>query len=270
MKTGVLCGARDAARLEELAAGETVLHRLHPGVKLLGTFLYLLALLSLGPYQFGRLGLFLLYPLIAAALGEVPGRVLFRRVLIVLPFCLFAGLGSLLFDRGVRYMLGAIPVTGGMLICGSIVLRGVLVVWAVSILMAVTPASVLFSQLRRMHVPGVLVRLLEMTYRYIGTLLEETGRMQTAYALRSGGKTALEMRHMGAFVGMLLLRSHGRAQRVYAAMCLRGYGEGEGEVHGRRLTWKDVWYTLLLGGSSVCFRLVDIPALLGRWVLCWM
>lgn len=270
MKTGLFRGARDAARLEELAAGDTALHRLHPGAKLLGTLLYLLALLSLRPEQFGRLGLFLLYPLIAAALGEVPGRVLLRRILAALPFCLFAGLGSLFFDRGMRYMLGPIPVTGGMLICGSILLRGILVVWAVSVLMAVTPADVLFSQLRRMHVPGVLVRLMEMTYRYIGTLLEEAGRMQTAYALRSGGNAALEMRHMGAFVGMLLLKSHERAQRVYAAMRLRGYGAAEQKGSHRPLCVKDWFYLLLLGGSSLCFRLVDIPALLGRWLLCWM
>lgn len=263
-------GTRAINRLEELAAGDTGLHRLHPGAKLMGTLLYLVSLLSLKPEQFGRLGPFLLYPLIFAALGEVPGRVLMRRILTALPFCLFAGLGSLLFDRTVRYMLGPFPVTGGLLICGSILLRGVLVVWAVSLLMAVTPAGELFSQLRRMHVPGVLVRLLEMTYRYVGTLMEEAGRMQTAYALRSGGKTALEMRHMGAFVGMLLLKSHARAQRIYSAMELRGYGAGEIGGGRKKFGRNDYLYLLLAGGSALCFRLVDIPALLGRWMLCWM
>lgn len=270
MEKSLWSGTKDIARLEELAAGNTSLHRLHPGAKLLGTLLYLIALLSLGPEQFGRLGPFLLYPLIAGALGEVPGRTLARRVLAALPFCLFAGVGSLFFDRTVQYTLGPFPVTAGLLACGSILLRGVLVVWAVSLLMAVTPAGLLFSQLRRMHVPGVLVRLLEMTYRYVGTLMEETGRMQTAYALRSGGKTALEMRHMGAFVGMLLLKSHGRAKRVYNAMVLRGYGTGETGGGQRKFGRNDYLYLLLLGGSTLCFRLVDIPALLGRWVLCWM
>ena len=270
MEKSLRGGTTEIARLEELAAGNTILHRLHPGAKLLGTLLYLLGLLSLGPDQFGRLGPFLLYPLIATVLGEVPRRVLMRRILAALPFCLLAGLGSLFFDRSLRYTLGAIPVTGGMLTCGSILLRGVLLVWAVSVLMAVTPADALFSQLRRMHVPGVLVRLLEMTYRYIGTLLEEVERMQTAYALRSGGQPALEMRHMGAFVGMLLLKSHGRAQRVHSAMLLRGYGAEEAGETRRPFARNDYVYLLLCLGSTLCFRLVDIPALLGRWLLCWM
>lgn len=255
-------------RLEELAEGNTVLHRLHPGVKLLGTLLYLTGLLSLGPYDLVRLAPFLSYPLIATVLSEVPFKLLLRRTLIALPFSLFAGVGNLIFDRNVVYSLGRLPITGGMLSCGSIFLRTLLVVWAVLLLMAVTPLGELTAQLRRMHVPKVLVNLLEMTYRYVGTLMEEAGRMFTAYALRAPGKKALEMRHMGTFVGSLLLKSSHRAQRVYAAMLLRGYGAGREEAARRSLRPADFWYLLLVGGGALCFRMIDIPTLLGRWMLC--
>lgn len=256
--------------LEQLAGGHTELHRLHPGVKLLGTLAYLICLVSLGPYDLMRLSPFLFYPLIATALGEVPPGLLLRRTLAALPFCLFAGVGSLIFDRNVVYSLGSLPVTGGMVACGNILLRTLLVVWAVLLLMAVTPLPDLTCQLRRMHLPEIMVRLFEMTYRYAGTLLEEAGRMGVAYALRSGGKKALEMRHMGAFVGGLLLKSHDRAQRVYQAMTLRGYGSKWAGEPGQRLTGNDIVYGILVMGSALCFRLVDIPELLGRLALCWM
>lgn len=256
--------------LEHLAEGETVLHKLHPGVKLTGTLFYLICLVSLGPYDLLRLSPFLFYPLIATVLGEVPLGLLLRRTLLAMPFSLFAGIGSLIFDRNVVYSIRSLPVTGGMIACGSILIRTLLVVWAVLLLMAVTPLSDLTGQLRRMHLPEIMVRLFEMIYRYAGTLLEETGRMEVAYSLRSGGKKALEMRYMGAFVGGLLLKSHARAQRVYQAMTLRGYGQGLAGETPKRLCRNDMVYGILVVGSTLCFRLFDVPELLGRLALCWM
>ena len=270
MKQSLWSQAANITHLEQLAGGGTALHKLHPGVKLTGTLCYLVCLVSLGPYDLLRLSPFLFYPLIATVLEEVPLGLLLRRTLAALPFSLFAGIGSLIFDRSVVYSLGNVPVTGGMIACGSILIRTLLVVWAVLLLMAVTPLSELTMQLRRLHLPEVLVRLFEMTYRYAGTLLEEAGRMATAYSLRSGGTTALEMRHMGAFVGGLLLKSHARAQRVYQAMCLRGYGRSLAGETPKRLCRNDIIYGILVIGSALCFRLVDIPELLGRLALCWM
>ena len=262
--------AGELTRLETLAEGQTVLHRLHPGAKLLGTLIYLICLVSLGPHELFRLAPFFCYPLVATVLGEVPPRLLLRRVAVVLPFCLFAGLGSLLFDKTVVYSWGTICVTGGVLTCGSILLRAVLVVWAVLLMMAVTPLAELTAQLRRMHLPGILVSLLEMTSRYAGTLLEEAGRMSTAYTLRAPGKKTLEMRHMGDFVGSLLLKSHQRAQRIYQAMLLRGYGRSRPEQVHREIRRGDARYLLLVGGGALCMRLWDIPELLGRLILCWI
>ena len=270
MKQTLWSQTANITQLEQLARGDTALHRLHPGVKLMGTLCYLVCLMSLGPYDLLRLSPFLFYPLTATVLGEVPPGILLRRTLLALPFSLFAGIGSLIFDRNVVYSLRSLPVTGGMIACGSILVRTLLVVWAVLLLMAVTPLSDLTQQLRRMRLPEILVRLFEMTYRYAGTLLEEAGRMETAYALRSGGKKALEMRHMGAFVGGLLLKSHARAQRVYQAMCLRGYGKRLAGEAPKRLCRNDMVYGILVIGSTLCFRLVDIPELLGRLALCWM
>ena len=75
-----------------------------------------------------------------------------------------------------------------------------------------------------MHVPGMLVMLFEMIYRYMGTLADEAATMVMAYRMRGNGKQWPDLRHFGPFVGQLLLRSADRAERVYHAMQCRGYG----------------------------------------------
>ena len=257
-------------RLEELAENDTWLHRRHPAVKLLGTLAYLVCLVSFPRNGLGALAPMVLYPVVLMALGEVPGRLLLRRSAVALPFCLFAGIGNLIFDRTVVCYLGTVPVTGGLVSCGSILAKTLLSVGAVLLLVALTPMGDLTEQLRRMHVPAVLVSLFEMTYRYAGTLVEEAGTMSTAYALRAPGKRALELRHMGVFVGSLLLKSYDRAQRVQTAMELRGWGGAWRQREKRPLRVSDWAYLLLVTGSAILPRLVDVPELLGRWLLCWM
>jgi cobalt/nickel transport system permease protein len=97
---------------------------------------------------------------------------------------------------------------------------------------------------------------LEMIYRYIGVLMEEVHSMTTAYALRSGGKKALEMRHMGSFLGMLLLRGFDRAERVYAAMLCRGYSLRQIPRSPRPFR----------RGDAVALALVCVPAAVLRFV----
>ena len=261
---------RELYALEQLAAGKTLIHRRHPTVKLLGCLTYLICLMSLDSHSLGRMAPFLLYPLLILALGEIPMGLVLRRTLVVLPFCLLAGLSNLILERQPVLLLGPLTVTVGMEALLAILLRAVLCVAAVLALIAVTPFSELTAALRGLHVPGSFVALLEMTYRYIGVLGEETSSMTAAYQLRGGGKRALEMRHMGAFVGSLLLRSFDRAQRVYGAMKCRGYGGAWRRGKTRVMNAGDWVYGLVVMGSSLLFRLTDIPAWIGGLATCWM
>ena len=209
--------------LENLSAGRTVIHRLHPFAKLLTAFVFIVVVASFGRYDFARLAPYLFYPFVMMALAELPYRLLLLRMLIALPFCLFAGISNVIFDRAAAFTVGAVTVSLGMLSLVTILLKMYLCVMAALLLVATTPFTELTAQLRRFHTPAVFVIVFDMTFRYIGVLLEEVYSMTTAYKLRSGNKNALEMRHMGPFVGQLLLRGFDRAERVHAAMRCRGY-----------------------------------------------
>ena len=255
--------------LEQLAGGGSVIHSLDARAKIAGTFFYLAAVISFSGRELSGLAPFVLSPAVVLSLAEVPVGMIFRRSLAALPFCLFAGISSVFFDRRVLFTLGGFGVTAGWMALFAIVFRTLLCVSAVLILVAVTPFRELTEGLRRLHLPGVFISLFEMTYRYLGTLAGEALSMYTAYSLRGGLKKGVEMRDMGSFAGQLLLRSFDRAERVYQAMKCRGYQDAPpAAAKGRRLAPRDAAFLLLICGSSLLFRLVNLPQFIGRLFSC--
>jgi len=245
--------------LENLAAGRTAIHRLHPLTKLLSAFVYIVFVASFGRYDFVHLAPYLFYPFIMTALAELSYKLLLPRVLIALPFCLFAGISNVIFDKAAAFSVGGVTVSLGVLSLATILLKMYLCVMAALLLVATTPFTELTAQMRRLHAPMVFVMVFEMTFRYIGVLLEEVHSMTTAYKLRAGNKKALEMRHMGSFVGQLLLRGFDRAERVHAAMRCRGYSLKHVPPALRRFHWSDA---LVL--TAVC-----LPSVLLRFISIW-
>jgi cobalt/nickel transport system permease protein len=249
--------------LEQLSAGNSLLHRLHPGVKILATLFFLGAVISFDRYSFSRLLPFLLYPSITMALAGIPVPLLLRRTAVALPFCLFAGVSNLFFERNTALVVAALPLSYGLISFFTLILRTFLCVVAVLILAAVTPLSRLAGQLRAFYAPPIFITLLEILYRYIPVLLSEGASMGLAYTMRSGRVRGIRMSHMGSFVGFLFLRSADRAERVYIAMKCRAYSFAISQRHPHPVTLRDEIFLALVCGLSVLFRMVDIPLLLG-------
>ena len=255
--------------LEQLAGGCSAIHFLDPRVKIAGTLFYIAAVISFGRGELSGLAPFVFYPAVALSLADIPFGMIFRRSLAALPFCLFAGISSLFFERTVLFTVCGFGVTTGWVTLFAIVFRTILCVSAVLILVAVTPFRKLTGGLRSLRLPGILISLFEMTYRYLGTLAGEALSMYTAYSLRGGGKKGVAMRDMGSFAGQLLLRSFDRAERVYQAMKCRGYGGAPpAAANGGRLTPNDLIFLAILCGSSLLFRLINFPRLIGRLIEC--
>jgi cobalt/nickel transport system permease protein len=249
--------------LEILSGKDTVVHRIHPGVKIISCVVFMVTVISFDRYTLGRLCPFLFYPCIFIALGELPFSLLLKRTLLALPFCLFAGLSNLVMERAPAYTLGGITVSLGLLSLCALILRTILCVAAVLILIATTPWVSLSAQLRRFHVPAIFVTLLELCYRYIAVLLGESDAMYSAYKLRAGNVKGIAMAHMGSFVGHLFLRSVARAERVYAAMKCRGYSMESPRVPSRKLAVTDAVFLFFVISLCVLFRLFDLPLLAG-------
>jgi cobalt/nickel transport system permease protein len=92
------------------------------------------------------------------------------------------------------------------------------------VLAAVTSWHDLLRAMRRLGAPHVLVTTLQFMERYIQVLGDELGRMITARRARSfHARGYLSWNQLTGVIGMLLLRSLERSERVHAAMSARGW-----------------------------------------------
>jgi cobalt/nickel transport system permease protein len=246
--------------------------------KLLATTIFVITVVSFNRYALERLIPFILYPALLMALSQTPYALLFKRFLLALPFCLFAGLSNVIFDRTAFFAIGSITVTGGVISLFTILLKTYLCVMAVLILVSVTPLSRLTSEMRQLRIPGIFITMFELTYRYIGVLLNEAYNMTIAYSLRSCGRKGIKMKDMGSFAGQLLIRSFDRADRVYNAMKCRGYACIENNAaqnmaqNSRGPVLKDIAFFVIIFLLCITFRFVDVNALfalfLERFIIC--
>lgn len=87
-----------------------------------------------------------------------------------------------------------------------------------------TPMIDLFEFFRGTHLPDLVVSLMELIYRFIFIISEESRNMKIAQDSRLGNinfKTALKS--TGEMISMLFIRSYKRADRIYTALESRGY-----------------------------------------------
>jgi cobalt/nickel transport system permease protein len=69
-----------------------------------------------------------------------------------------------------------------------------------------------------------MLTTLALMYRYLGVLAEESARMQRARASRTFSRRhPLAWCNLALIAGQLFLRAAGRAERIYLAMCARGW-----------------------------------------------
>ena len=258
---------------EEYAARDLEVNRINPIVKIGLVFLFICVIVSFSRYQFFELVPYIFFPMILLAVAELPAGMFLKRTSIVIPFCLFAGISNVIIEQSPAFMIGSFNVSFGLLSLVTIIFKAMLCVAAVLFLVGTTPFTQLSAALRRMHIPQIVITLFEMTYRYIGTLAEETSDMYTAYLLRSQRAKGIRMKDMGTFVGQLLIRSSDRAERVYAAMKLRGYGMSGGGAYAGltrgsalKMTGRD-WAILFIMAALILLpRFVSIPALYMQFV----
>ena len=151
----------------------------------------------------------------ALSLARVPFGVVVRRLAVFLAFALLFAV-SVPLSQGFR---------GGWEIAQGILFRGVESFLSGLWLISVVPFDRLLATLRRLGVPAILVAILAFMFRFIFVLWKELDTMRAARRARTFDQAGLVFRWRNAaqMIGMLLIRSLGRSERVYGAMCARGW-----------------------------------------------
>jgi len=192
----------------------SVVHALPAGAKL-GVALACILLLVMLPRTAWLAYLGVALGLLAVAIASrVPLRQLLLRLALMEPFVLGVALLALLGPDGTR-------VFAGMLVKSTLCL-GVMV-----LLTATTRFSDLLAVLWRLRVPALLVTTLALMHRYVFVLLEEMERMRRARRSRTfRADRVAAWRGSAQVAGQLFIRTSERAERVYLAMCARGWKHG--------------------------------------------
>ncbi|KYZ78119.1 cobalt ABC transporter permease [Anaerosporomusa subterranea] len=253
--------------MDELSAGNSLVHQLHPGVKLLATLVFVIVTASFPKYEIAAMVPLLLYPLFLISLADLPWGLLLRRLLLGLPFAVFIGVFNPLFDQTPLYQIGPVTLSGGVVSFFSILLRFSLSVLAALALIATTGINALGAALQAFGVPRALVNQILFMYRYLHVLMEEVVRTLRAHSLRSPEREAVRIGTWGSLTGLLLLRTLDRAQRVYQAMLCRGF---DGEVRLMRssnLRLNDGIFLLIWLCFFVTIRIFNFPQWLGALLM---
>ena len=208
------------------------LRRVDPLPKLVLALTALLVCLCCGSGAVGLATLLVMGALIVG-LGGLPLRVYLRFLTVPLAF-LALGCATMLarpYPLDAR-LLAALPIGGRLWGFDGAALAGAAGVFCTALgcvgamyfLALNTPMTDLTLCLGRLHVPKLMVELMELIYRFIFVLTETAGHIRTAQASRLGyGSAGRSLRSLGLLASTVFLRAWRKADRVYAALESRGY-----------------------------------------------
>lgn len=159
-----------------------------------------------------------------AAVATLPPRVILPRMVVEVPFLLFAALMPFTGPDPQVQVLGLELSEPGLWAAWGIVAKGTIGVLGAIILAATTPARDLLTGLKALHVPPMLVQIASFMLRYMHVVGNEMARMKVARESRGFQATGVRSWPVIAqSAGALFIRSYERGERVHLAMLSRGY-----------------------------------------------
>jgi cobalt/nickel transport system permease protein len=160
--------------------------------------------------------------------ARLPAHWLLARlgsVALVLAFFL-AWLPFMRSEGEARWELGWLTFSpAGLTLAALLLVKALAVVALMLALLASASVADIFKSAHDLRMPGVLVHLVLLTYRFVFVAAEEFSRLRTALRVRGfrnrGNRHSY--RTVARVAGTLLVRSHDRAERVGQAMRCRGF-----------------------------------------------
>ncbi len=174
--------------------------------------------------QFWAFGVFALLLVGVAAIGHIPASVILPRMLVEVPFVLFALLMPFFGTGATVSVFGVTVYQAGLLAGWGILIKGTLGVVSSILLAATTPARDLLLGLERLKVPELIVQIASFMLRYTHVVGDEMSRMKVARESRGFHASGIDSWPVIAHsAGSLFIRSYERGERVHLAMLSRGY-----------------------------------------------
>ncbi|MDV3221023.1 cobalt ECF transporter T component CbiQ [Intrasporangium sp.] len=204
--------------------GHSFVHRLPSHVKIVTLVVYVLAVVATPRGVFWPYAAHLLALVAAVVVSRVPFGHLARRMVIEVPFVVFA-LVLPFVATGSRTSIGPVEVSqSGLEAAGALLAKGTLGVLASLLLAATTEARDIVAGFEKLRLPQPLVQIMSFMLRYTEVVAADLGRMRVARESRGfRARSVRQWPALGATLGALFIRSYERGERVHLAMLSRGY-----------------------------------------------
>ena len=216
--------------------GHSPVHRAPAHLKILALLGFVLVVVATPREWFPVFGGYLVVVAAVVAISRVPPTYLLKRMVVEVPFVLFAVLLPFVAHGPRTEFLGLTVSESGLLAAWGLLAKGTLGVLASLTLAATTEPQDVLAGLERLRLPNLLVQILGFMIRYLDVVTSELQRMKVARESR--GFTARDPRHwpvLARSASALFIRSYERGERVHLAMLSRGYtGRIPREVTERR------------------------------------
>ena len=234
--------------------GHSVLHRLPAHAKLAALVAFVLIVVATPRTAVWAFGTYAVLLLLVARASRVPARYLGKRLLIEIPFVVFALLMPVV-STGPRVDIGPLSLSEpGLWAAWGLLAKGTIGVGASVLLGATTEPRDIIRALEKARLPRQLVQIAAFMFRYLEVVVGELTRMRIARESR--GFRARSVRAwpaLAATLGALFIRSYERGERVHLAMLSRGYAGrlplGD-DLTSSRADW--VRALALPGAAAIC------------------
>ena len=230
--------------------GKSFIHRIDPRVKLVLTFVYIVALfLAKGILTYG---LMLGWLVTAAATSRIPARMFFKGLRPLIFIIIFTGLLNIFYTEGRvlgEWWIFRVTVEG-LIMAGRMILRIMMLVTGTFLLTYTTSPIQLtdalertLGPLKKIRVPvHELAMMMTIALRFIPTLIEEADKIMNAQRARGAdfdsGNVIRRARALIPLLVPLFVSAFRRAEDLATAMECRCYHGGEGRTRLRVLVMR--------------------------------
>ena len=245
---------------------DSVIHKLDPRVKLLGTVLYIVSLFVFGkPVNYLLAAVFLI---ILIRLSKVPVSFMVRGLRAIFILMLITAVFNLFLTPGtVVWQLWKLKITKeGIRVAILMVIRLILLVMGSSLMTLTTTPNDLtdgmekgLGFLKKIHVPvHEIAMMMSIALRFIPILMEETDKIMKAQSARGAdfdtGNLIQKAKSLVPVLVPLFISAFRRANDLAMAMEARGYHGGEGRTKMRPLEYHrndHIAYLVLAGYLAI-------------------
>jgi len=156
--------------------------------------------------------------------------------------------------------IGPLHIAHGLAVAIVLCLKAFAIVTLMMIDLATTPLPATLKAAHALHMPGLIVQVAMLAYRYIFVVAGEFARLRTALRVRGYRNRASRhsYRTIGQVSGTLLVKGYERAERVGQAMRCRGFDGRFRALSEFRTSPQDVAFFLVITAGAVGLLVWDL------------